>query len=207
MPEMDGLEATRKLIREYGKERPVIVALTAFAMESDKEICLNTGMDDYLSKPVRIEEIQNLLQKWGSKIVMERKNLREIVEDAKPTLQFVDETKISFLKDLTSEEDIFFFIELIDIYLNDTPKTIQKLSEAITTDDAKKVEFFAHKVKGSSLTLGIVKVFELAEKIELCGRKNELENLQPMIEELKGFYENAIVDLDVLKTKYKSMQL
>jgi two-component system, sensor histidine kinase and response regulator len=64
MPEMDGLEATRYVRRQSGKQ-PVIVALTANAMRGDREDCLNAGMDDYISKPVRLDELMRLLKKWA----------------------------------------------------------------------------------------------------------------------------------------------
>ena len=63
MPEMDGLEAT-KIIRETRQGQPVIIALTANAMQGDQEDCLRAGMDDYLSKPVKLEELVNMLEKW-----------------------------------------------------------------------------------------------------------------------------------------------
>jgi CheY-like chemotaxis protein len=64
MPEMDGLEATR-LIRRRPGQQPVIIALTANAMRGDKEDCLEAGMDDYISKPVRLDELMELLEKWS----------------------------------------------------------------------------------------------------------------------------------------------
>jgi len=64
MPEMDGLEATRRIRQSAGKQ-PVIVALTANAMRGDKEACLNAGMDDYISKPVRLDELMRLLKRWA----------------------------------------------------------------------------------------------------------------------------------------------
>jgi CheY-like chemotaxis protein len=64
MPEMDGLEATRRIRREQGAE-PVIVALTANAMRGDREECIEAGMDDYISKPVRLDELMRLLKKWA----------------------------------------------------------------------------------------------------------------------------------------------
>jgi signal transduction histidine kinase/ActR/RegA family two-component response regulator len=64
MPEMDGFEATR-LIRGFEAKQPVIIALTANAMPGDREECLRAGMDDYISKPVRMEELIRLLERWA----------------------------------------------------------------------------------------------------------------------------------------------
>jgi CheY-like chemotaxis protein len=66
MPEMDGLEATRRLVAERpGDDRPRIIAMTANAMQEDREICLAAGMDDYLSKPIQLKELQASLERWG----------------------------------------------------------------------------------------------------------------------------------------------
>jgi CheY-like chemotaxis protein len=65
MPDMDGLEATRK-IRAADLRQPVIIAMTANAMQGDREICLNAGMDDYISKPVKLEELVGMIEKWAT---------------------------------------------------------------------------------------------------------------------------------------------
>jgi CheY-like chemotaxis protein len=65
MPEMDGLEAT-EIIRRQRYRQPVIIALTANAMQGDREQCLTAGMDDYICKPVRLDELMELLEKWGT---------------------------------------------------------------------------------------------------------------------------------------------
>jgi CheY-like chemotaxis protein len=64
MPEMDGLEATQK-IRANGGNQPIIIAMTANAMQGDREICLRAGMDDYISKPIKIEDLVLMLTKWS----------------------------------------------------------------------------------------------------------------------------------------------
>jgi CheY-like chemotaxis protein len=64
MPEMDGLEATRQIRRLKGYQ-PVIIAMTANAIQGDKEDCLEAGMDDYVSKPVKLEALVAVLEKWA----------------------------------------------------------------------------------------------------------------------------------------------
>jgi len=64
MPEMDGLEATR-LIRQTARTQPVIIALTANTMEGDEEECLNAGMNDYIGKPIKLDELVEKLRKWS----------------------------------------------------------------------------------------------------------------------------------------------
>ncbi len=74
MPEMDGLEATRIINRTYKNDRPVIVAMTASALIEEKELCFMAGVDDYLSKPAKIENIGEMIQKWGE-VIMKNKRL------------------------------------------------------------------------------------------------------------------------------------
>ena len=64
MPEMDGVQATR-FIRQNLESQPIIIALTANTMQGDQEECLNAGMNDYISKPVKLEELTNKLEKWS----------------------------------------------------------------------------------------------------------------------------------------------
>jgi signal transduction histidine kinase/ligand-binding sensor domain-containing protein/DNA-binding response OmpR family regulator len=74
MPEMDGLEATR-FIREHAEQQPVIIATTANAMSDDRQICLSAGMDDYLAKPMKLQDIMEMLEKWGQKLVRTEKTI------------------------------------------------------------------------------------------------------------------------------------
>ncbi|MES1249603.1 MAG: response regulator, partial [Chitinophaga rupis] len=67
MPVMDGLEATR-FIRTRGGEQPIIIALTADAQEEDRQVCLAAGMDDYISKPLQLDRLINMLKKWALQV-------------------------------------------------------------------------------------------------------------------------------------------
>ena len=72
MPEMDGLEATRTIRLQTGPQ-PIIIAMTANAMQGDREMCLQAGMDDYISKPIKVEELLKLLEKWATKKTVHKK--------------------------------------------------------------------------------------------------------------------------------------
>jgi CheY-like chemotaxis protein len=67
MPEMDGYEATRIIVEHMKNDRPIIIAMTANAMNSDKMKCLATGMDDYITKPLKVDDLQRTFQHWGEK--------------------------------------------------------------------------------------------------------------------------------------------
>jgi len=67
MPEMDGLDATRIIRRLWAKNKPTIIAITAYGLEGDREKCLESGMDDYISKPVKLEDLTNVLNKYACK--------------------------------------------------------------------------------------------------------------------------------------------
>jgi CheY-like chemotaxis protein len=68
MPEMDGLEATRQIIGTYGVQRPLIIAITANAHQIDKDICIASGMDDFLTKPLTILQVKSCIEKWAMMI-------------------------------------------------------------------------------------------------------------------------------------------
>ena len=67
MPQMNGYEATRIIVQRRKEERPVIIAMTANAMTGDREKCIEAGMDDYITKPMRIENLVNVIQLWGER--------------------------------------------------------------------------------------------------------------------------------------------
>jgi len=67
MPEMDGYEATSIIIDHLKTNRPIIIAMTANAMKSDKDKCMEIGMDDYITKPLKVEDLQKAFRYWGEK--------------------------------------------------------------------------------------------------------------------------------------------
>ena len=156
MPEMDGLTASSiiKNNKEL-KKVPIIIAMTANAMSGDKENYLKVGMDDYISKPVNLDELSKKLFSWIDKIIQEKHLAIRTTMESEIELKFIDEKKITFLNDLKSQADLVFFREMLDIYLMEIPKNIEFIRDAIFQNNPDHLRFYVHKLKGSSLTLGV----------------------------------------------------
>ncbi len=207
MPEMDGYETTGNIINKYSHvERPKIIAMTANAMQGDKDKCLDAGMDDYVSKPIRVEELYAVLKKWGEIIYEERDNKLKQEEELKRSPKLIDESKIELIQDIQSEEDILFFVELMDIYIQDFPQTITHLRNSLNEKDAKQLLFYSHKLKGSSLTLSIDVITEICIKLEEKAKAECLDDsAEKLFEELVKNFEKILKELESLKEKYSHM--
>ncbi len=207
MPDMDGFEATQFIINEFPENnRPVIIAMTANAMQGDKEKCLEEGMNDYVGKPIRVDELQKVLERWGEKIYQVKDKQLEKLESQKTAPQIIEESKITFLQDIQSKNDIEFFIELIDIYIIEFPKIINQISESVAKNDPIKLQFYAHKLKGSSLTMGIDIISEKAHQLETNARENNFaEDTKAIVNGLIIQSEIIIKELESIKNKYTHM--
>ncbi len=208
MPEMDGYAATKAIINELNSDkRPKIIAMTANAMQGDKEECLAAGMDDYVSKPIRIDELQESLTKWSKIISEQRGELISKVKKEKAKTKFVNEENISFLADIQTEADLGFLIELLDIYLNDLPVTIDKIKTSVAEKDLKNLQFFSHKLKGSSVTLGIDFVSEICQNLETKAKNNDFDDsVKNMSDTLSSNIDAVINELELIKNKYNNLR-
>jgi PAS domain S-box-containing protein len=159
MPEMDGLEATRR-IREMPEVRqPYIIAMTAYALKGDREECMAAGMDDYVSKPVRMEELQAALMRIIG---------RRIEGHA------IDRQALSNLRKLQMEGEPDIIQELGSMFLDRTPARIGTMRDAIAMGDAKTLKREAHNLKSSSANLGALRLSDLCKDLELLGRLGDL---------------------------------
>jgi CheY-like chemotaxis protein len=171
MPEMDGFETTAR-IREWeatSSRRVRIIALTAHAMKGDRERCLDSGMDGYVSKPIRVAELNAELARFWSP-VCESSRVSEGPELQK-ALEFV-------------EGDRELFRELIQLFLDDSPRLLNELQQAIESKDAKTTQRAAHTLKGTLLNFDAIEAAECARRIEACARECQLEEAGPICTEL-----------------------
>ncbi|WXR62609.1 PAS domain S-box protein [Peptostreptococcaceae bacterium AGR-M142] len=175
MPVMDGYEATRK-IREYEsnhKKHVKIVAMTAYAMEEDKNKCFVSGMDEYLSKPINFKKLLEILS-----------NL-ELEEDKKTNESNIYlEAKEAFKEETGLEEDDIK--ELYDEFEVLYEDRIDKLKQAIENNNIEKISNLAHDIKGASSNLKIEEINKLSKELEIEAKNNNYEGCKLKILKLEN---------------------
>ncbi|HVQ39076.1 MAG TPA: PAS domain S-box protein, partial [Pyrinomonadaceae bacterium] len=174
MPEMGGIEATKCIRQRWPRnDRGLIVAMTANAMQGDKEQCLAAGMDDYISKPVRIDMIQQVLEHWGRQVSSRRApEMSGSVLDG----QVLDAQVLNELRALQDEGDPNILAEMIGMYLEDSPGQVIQIREAIERADAPGLVKSAHGLKGSCASLGARALWSLCDELEQLGLSGDVQS-------------------------------
>ena len=196
MPGMDGYEAARQIrLLQAGKPGTPIVALTAHAMASDRARCLEAGMDDYLAKPMSLEELARVLENWsGGRKVSAPVPDPELVADAS-----IDRSAIFSLRMLQDGEDSGFLVDLIETFRRTTPISLEKMSEAVTHKDGATISAEAHKLKSGCANLGAVAMVELCNKLEKSGDRRAFERARSLLRRLRAEFRTALKVLEAEK--------
>jgi signal transduction histidine kinase/CheY-like chemotaxis protein len=180
MPIMGGLEATaaiRARERATGAHIPII-AMTAHAMQGDREKCLAAGMDDYIAKPLKAEELYAVIARIPAR-------------QPEPHASTV-ESPVHLVTALgNADDDQAMLAEAVEIFLEDYPKQLADLREAISTGDAKRAERVAHGLKSVVGLFGAQQTYNLAYELEMLGRLDQLEDAPKVLERLEHALEQV----------------
>jgi two-component system, sensor histidine kinase and response regulator len=190
MPEIDGFELT-KSIRELESEKchTPIVALTANALKGEREHCLNAGMDDYLSKPVQLEDLRLMLEKYMAQNQPASEEAQSEQESADtssalPSAETTDQTdeapvNVHILEGFVGDDPEVIKDMLQDYRLSAT-QTAAELRTALQSNQLTTVGLIAHKLKSSSRSVGALKLGDICAEIEQAGKNNDRESLDSL---------------------------
>ena len=164
MPDMDGYEGARRIREEEARlgRKPVpIVALTANALEGDRERCLATGMNDYLAKPFRIEELQVILKQLTG-ATSPSESLPVVTN--RP---YVSREPLAILRNMGGEALVQ---KVLQLFFVNTPLQLEQIKTAILTGDTEAIRHAAHSIKSAAANVGAIQFSELARIMEHAAR-------------------------------------
>ncbi len=176
MPEMCGYEATAEIRRREGVGRHTpVIAMTANAMQGDRENALDAGMDDYVSKPVKPEDLDAVLKRWIPQTGEGTPGAEGAFDTGAgvggDTIDTLDQSVLAGLRELGDQGLI---AELAELFLEDASSYIEALQEATEEGDAPSVERLAHTLKGSCANMGATRMVAICAELEEAGRSGDL---------------------------------
>jgi CheY-like chemotaxis protein/HPt (histidine-containing phosphotransfer) domain-containing protein len=192
MPELDGFGASREINRRWPGERPRIVAMTANAMLGDRELCEAAGMDDYVAKPIRVEELVAALERCRQRSEAATRSTPVAATPA-PAPRAVERTAAPLdtaaIEELKATVGGAFIVELIDTFGEDARALIASLRETLAGADLDGFRRAAHSLKSTSETLGATGLAAMARELENMARAGSIVGTADRIERLAAEYD------------------
>ncbi len=185
MPGMDGLEASRAIAARWPpRQRPRIIATTAEAMAGDREQCLAAGMDDYVVKPIRLDELKRAL--GDCRPLTSPRAVEAEVGDEATSVDLLDRGVLDELREDLG--DAALLRQVIAAFLERAPSTLAKLRDAATRGDTPAVLAAAHAMKGTSATLGARALSERCAELERLARAGSAPDLVAQAAAIEACY-------------------
>ena len=197
MPEMDGIEATQTIRRELPPDRqPVVIGTTAYAMEEDRRRCFDAGMDDHISKPIRVEALQKAIARWGSAGRAGGRPRTSSRQMAAYRPGIIDQERIAEITQMQGGGELLS--QLSAIYRVEIEKLQLALRDAFLASDREALARVAHRLKGTSANLGVLPVVACCEKIEAAAKASKMDDVRAPLEEIRSRTGEVMAALDGL---------
>ena len=186
MPKLDSYEATKEIRRRESPEcHTPIIALTANAVHGDREKALEAGMDDYVSKPIKLEYLEALLRRWIPQPVAAATVFKEPTEDAavpEDPADPLDHAVLARLRKLRPEGEPDILADLLELFLRDVPPQLAALRDAVEAEDAVYIERIAHPLKGSCGNLGARRMSGICVELQEAGGSGDLARASELLD-------------------------
>jgi signal transduction histidine kinase/ActR/RegA family two-component response regulator/HPt (histidine-containing phosphotransfer) domain-containing protein len=185
MPIMDGISAAQAIRAEWqNTHRPYIIALTAYAMTGDRDRCLQAGMQDYITKPLRIQELQRALQQGENTLAL------SLEQTPLPETQPISTLETAMILDRSVLDGFFqmagpdaaaeLLREILDAYTEDVPQRLMAIEAAIAQANPEALRQSAHALRSGSINLGAVQVGQLCRELEQIGKSGTMAGAQEL---------------------------
>jgi len=176
MPGMDGLAATREIRR---LPRPFadipIIAMTADAMVGDRDKCLAGGMDDYISKPLNLDQLEAVLERWGQRLAVTRD--RKDGDDGLGQPPLLDRLAIASLIDALGEESV---LSMVHLFEQDLSARLAEIKAATTAGDPAAVAVVAHYLRGAAANLGFTVLAKACGRLEATAKSDHVVSMETL---------------------------
>ncbi|HET8772132.1 MAG TPA: response regulator [Thermoanaerobaculia bacterium] len=194
MPDMDGYEATRRIRQMPAPKRDVpIIAITAHALAGEREKCVAAGMNDYLAKPVSLEQVGAVIRLWASRDSKETAEAPDLMEQDDSYV--LDRERVSSFLAISRTQD-GFLEGLVKTFREDVPSRIDALRSAAANGDAHDLALAAHAMKSSSGSVGAKRMLTMASSLEQIARAGRLDGADAAIEQLAAEFRRVVVAFD-----------
>jgi signal transduction histidine kinase/CheY-like chemotaxis protein/HPt (histidine-containing phosphotransfer) domain-containing protein len=191
MPELDGLDASRRICEQWPpKRRPHIIAMTANALPEDREACFAAGMNDYVAKPIRSEELAAALRR-----------ARPLANGDVGSGEGEISLEADALQNLRDLGGVEFLTEVVDVFLADAPELISSLRSSLERGDTEELRRAAHTLKSNGATLGAAEFAKLCHTVEQRARDGLLDGVPELVDQIEQEYPSLQEALTSLRSE------
>lgn len=196
MPELDGASATRLIRQEEEDDRPIpIIAMTAAAMKGDRELCLAAGMNGYLSKPVAMDELRNVLTSFTSATDASSPRPTETIQQRQAQManRIID---LSYARDRLNGCTDQTLADVATTLISECHQRLAEIRQSLQTHNATEISRAVHTLKGAASIFAAEPVMQIAQTIELAANEERLDDIPDALRTLSEEAERMITALE-----------